>query len=390
MARSPKRLIDNPPPGLRERPRADGTVRVWWEPPAEARAKGKKPVELDATRLTWSVRKANELNKALTKPAPKATVGRTINFLTDDYESSLAFKKKAAATQRSYRRFFSMIRAKWGKHLIADFNKPTMRTWYETLYEAKSPYMAMHLIRHMSILFSHAERRGWRPEGSNPCTKVGIEVPKGRRRTAGWAEFDALIAAADRLGHHAMGDAIALSMLSGQRSTDIRTARREHFQAIDAPEGSQAEGEAPAKVWVWIFERSKRGNAAFAVLHPEAVARLAERLARVAAGPLFLDDKTGEPFKEDLFGHRFADVRAAAVKAGFPDLADLQFRDLRRTFGRLSRRGGATKSDVADVLGNSAATNQFLADVYMSPEIETAIRAVGAIERPQEPERKRA
>lgn len=377
MTRRPKRLIDNPPAGLRERARADGTVRLWWEPPAEARAKGMKPVELDATRLTWSVRRAAELNRDAAKGPPKPTAGRTVDHLIDDYEASLAFRSKPATTQGSYRRFLRQIRAKWGPRLVADFDKPTMATWYEALHDAKGPYMAMHLIRHFSILFSHAELRGWRPEGSNPCAKLKIETPKGRRRALDWAEYDALVAAADRLGLPAMGDAIALSMLQGQRQTDVRTARREHFHQVES-------------LWVWNFERSKRGNAAFAVLHPETVARLGARLDRDEPGPLLIDDKTGQPWSETLICQRFAEVRAAAVKAGHPSLKDVQFRDLRRTFGRLSRRGGATKSDVGDVLGNSAATNQFLGDVYMSPEVETALRAVVAIKRPEEEKRQRA
>lgn len=382
MTRRPKPLIDNPPKGLRERARADGTVRLWWEPSAEARARGMKPVELDAARLTWSIRRAGELNRAATKGPPKPTVGRTVGFLIDDYEASLAFRQKKAPTQASYRKFFRLIRQKWGTSLVADFDKPTLATWYETLHAARGPYMAMHLIRHFSILFSHAELRGWRPEGSNPCMRIKLEIPKGRRRTAEWAELDALVAAADRLGLQAIGHAILLSTLQGQRQTDIREARREHFHELQVGQGET--------IWVWLFERSKRGNDAFAVLHPETVARLAARLADDAPGPLLVDDLTGAPWSVTLFCHRFAAVRDAAVKAGHPSLKGLQFRDLRRTFGRLSRRGGATKSDVADVLGNSAATNQFLGDVYMSPEIETAMRAVAAIQRPEEPERKRA
>lgn len=381
MTRRPKRLIDDPPAGLRERPRADGTVRIWWEPPADARAKGMKAVDLDANRLTWSVRRANELNREAAKGPPKPTAGRTVDHLTDDYEAGLAFRQKPATTQASYRRFFRQIRAKWGPRLVADFDKPTMATWYEALYDAKGPYMAGHLIRHFSILFAHAERRGWRPEGSNPCARLGIETPKGRRRALDWAEYDALLAAADAAGLHAMGDAIALSMLTGQRQTDIRMAGREYFHKV-------ADGEG--HVWVWNFARSKRGNAAFAVLHPEAVARLADRLARDEPGPLLVDDKTGKAWSADLICHRFADVRDAAVKAGHPSLRDVQFRDLRRTFGRLSRRGGATKGDVGDVLGNSAANNPYLGDVYMSPEVATALRAVLAIKRPEEEERKRA
>lgn len=384
MTRRPKRLIADPPQGLRERVRADGSVRIWWEPPAEGRAKGMKAVELDADRLTWSVRRAEALSKEAMRGPAKPTAGRTIDHLADDYEKSLAYRQKKPATRSSYRNFFRQIRAKWGTRLVSDFDKPTMATWYETLHTAKGAYMAMHLIRHMSILFTHAELRGWRPEGSNPCAKIRIAVPKGRRRTADWPEFDALIAAADRLGHHAMGHAIILSMLTGQRQTDIREAQREHFGSLRREDGANG-----APVWVWAYERSKRGNAAFAVIHAEAVARLAQRLEDDAPGPLLIDEATGLPYSVSLFCHRFAAIRDAAVKDGYPALANLQFRDLRRTFGRLSRKGGATKSDVADVLGNSAATNQFLADVYMSPEIETAKRAVDAIERPQ-PERKRA
>lgn len=377
MTRRPKRLIEDPPTGLRERPRADGSVRVWWEPSTEARAKGMKPVELDAARLTWSVRRANELNREAAKGPPKPTVGRTINHLADDYEAGLDFRQKTVTTQGSYRRFFRQIRAKWGHRLAADFDKPTMVTWYEALHDAKGPYMAMHLIRHLSILFSHAEKRGWRESGSNPCARIGIETPKGRRRALDWAEYDALVAAADRVGLPAMGDAISLSMLQGQRQTDIRTARREHFHRVQ-------------DLWVWNFERSKRGNAAFAVLHGETVARLAPRLARDEPGALLLDDRTGQPWSETLICQRFAEVRKAAIAAGHASLQDVQFRDLRRTFGRLSRRGGATKGDVGDVLGNSAATNPYLGDVYMSPEVETALRAVLAIRRPEEEERKRA
>lgn len=377
MTRRTKRLIEDPPTGLRERPRADGTVRIWWEPSTEARAKGMKPVELDAARLTWSVRRANELNREAAKGPPKPTAGRTVDHLIDDYTAGLAFRSRPATTQGSYHRFFRQIRTKWGPRLVADFDKPTMVTWYEALHDAKGPYMAMHLIRHFSILFAHAERRGWRPEGSNPCARLGIETPKGRRRALDWAEYDALVTAADRMGLPAIGDAIALSMLQGQRQTDVREARREQFHKVE-------------DLWVWNFERSKRGNAAFAVLHGETVARLAPRLAIEEPGPLLVDDKTGQPWSETLFCHRFAAVREAAIKAGHASLRDVQFRDLRRTFGRLSRRGGATKGDVGDVLGNSAATNPYLGDVYMSPEVATALRAVLAIRRPEEEERKRA
>lgn len=387
MSRPAKRLIDNPPPGLRERAKADGSVRIWWEPPAEARAKGAKPVELDAARLTWSVRMATDLNKAAAKGPRKPTVGQTINYLIDDYQASLAFRRLKPPTQTDYRSNHRIIRAKWGTSLVADLTKPVMHTWYEALCDARSSRMALKLIRAMSILFSHSELRGWRAEGSNPCQRLKMEIPKGRRAVFDWDQMDALIAAADRIGLPNVGHAISLSMLQGQRQTDLIAAQAVNFVQVPLPPQGD---DTPATVWVWRLEQSKRGNETFAVLHPETTARLAPLLAGRQNGNLLTDDRTGQPWTIGLFSKRFAEVRAAAISAGRTDLAGLQFRDLRRTFANLSRRGGATTADVADVLGNTAATNQQLGDVYMAPQILTALRAVTAVQRPRKDERKTA
>lgn len=391
VRRKPSRLIADPPPGLRERPRADGSTRVWWEPTAEARAKGMKAVELSAEKLTWSVREARRLNReAAAAAGPRRRVaGVTVGHVIDDYlKTSLRFQRARPATQGGYRQRFAMIRAKWGDELVADFAKPVVATWYETLYRTRGKWMAVALIRHLSILFSHAELRGWRPENSNPATRIGMQIPKGRRRAADWAQFDALLAAADRLGLPSVGHAVALSTLQGQRQTDVLEARRELFAEIALPVPGAAE---PARMWVWKLTRSKRGNASVLPLHPEALARLSARLAEAAPGPLLADERTGLPYTRERFHNRFAEVREAAIKAGCPALAGLQFRDLRRTFSRMSRAGGAGRDDVADVLGNSAATDQYLADVYMAPEILSLARAVAAVQRPQgDDERKKA
>jgi len=386
MTKPPRRLVVNPPTGLRERARADGTVRLWWEPSAAARARGARPVELDANRLTWSVRKATELNREpggqKTRAAP---VGQTINLLIDDYTTSQRYRRLRDATRKGYDFNFRAIRAKWGPHLVADFSKPVMATWYETLFDDSGEWMALSLLRSMSLLFAHAELRGWRAEGSNPCQRLGMSVPKGRRRVASWAELDALVAAADRLGYHSVGHACVISTLQGQRQTDIITAQRGDFREVDL------RGE-DGTIWIWQLTRSKRGNAGTLALHPETIARLADRLANGPEnGHLLIDERTGQPYSVDLFGHRFVEVRTAAIKAGCATLKDMQFRDLRRTFGAFSRAGGAGKDDVGDVLGNSAAVNQHLADIYMAPQLLTGRRAVASIQRPRaEDERKKA
>lgn len=374
--------------GLRHRARADGTLRLWWEPTVTERAKGAQPADLDPDRLSWSVREAKRLKAQAGragKPA-KPVVGRTMNALIDDYEASLGWRKLAPKTRETYTGEHRIIRRKWGSDLVADFSKPVLRTWYEACYEQRGPHAALNLGRAMSRLFAHAELRGWRPEGSNPCYRLGMEVPKGRRRNASWAELDALLAAAAARGLPNVGRAVLLSLFAGSRQTDVIHARRECLVSATLP---SADGDR--RGLVWALRRSKRGNDGLIPIHAEAEAHLAPLLASgPAAGPLFVDERTGQPWTQGLFHDRFAEVRDAAVKAGHPSLADLQFRDLRRTFGAWSRAGGADKADVGDVLGNSAAVNPQLAEVYMAAQLTTVLRAVDAIRRPGKTEKKTA
>lgn len=406
------------PQNVRQRRLADGSTRIWWEPSARARELGFASVQLDPARLTWSSREAEKLNRELDqalktgrRPAPVTNGGRTIEALIDSYTRSSHFRRRPEKTQRSYQAQFRMILAKWGPSNVADFSKPVMHTWYEALLEDKGDYTAIARLRHMSILFSHAELIGWRAEGSNPCSKLKMAVPKGRRRTYSWDEFDALLVAARGLGLQSLVTAITLGMLQGQRQTDLRNATCGAFrqQQVQMPGRN-----APRLRWTWQLTRSKRGNEGAMILHEEA--ELAVHAAIEAAearlrqqhpgrimtpdlldvAPLLVDEGYGhEPYigprGEYRFQNRWQAVKAAAIetlkKAGRADaaeaLAGVQFRDLRRTFGGLSRAGGATKDDTADVLGNSAAVDRFLGDVYMAPQFETASRAVLAVRRPK-------
>lgn len=387
--KNPRRLIDNPPAGLRERPRSDGSVRLWWEPSAAARALGFTAVELDEKRLTWSRREAEKLNVELARAQrsgrrdmPRGS-SRTVEALIEDLRTSVAWTDDITEkTRKSYNGMFRQIVAKWGNQQVRDFTKPVMHTWYQTLYRTKGEHMAVGLLRAMSRIMSHAELIGWRPEGSNPCFRLKMKTPKGRSRAASWAEVDAMVAAADRIGQSSIGTAVLLSLFQGQRETDIYRATCGAFQQRII----RADGQRRARIQ-WTFTRSKRGNAGAMWLHEEVTPRVKALIAGAPADRRLLqDEKTGEDYHEELFIRRWIMVRDAALKAdnaGSPSkLADLQFRDLRRTFGILSRRGGSTKDDTADVLGNSAATNPQLAEVYMPSQLDTASRAVDAIKRP--------
>lgn len=385
----PDRLIPQPPAGLRERRRSDGTTRIWWEPSAAARELGFAAVELDESRLTWSRRQAEKLNAELDRAQRKGRrdtprgSSRTVEALIEDLRRSVAWTDDITEkTRQSYNALFRQIIEKWGDHQVRDFTKPVMHTWYQTLYRNKGEHMSVALLRAMSRIMSHAEMIGWRPEGSNPCFRLKMKTPKGRSRAATWPEVDALVAAADRIGQASIGTAIMLSLFQGQRETDIYMATCGAFQ----DRITRADGQRRARVQ-WTFTRSKRRNAGAMWLHDEVAPRIRALITDAPTDRRLLrDEKTGADYDEELFIRRWVAVRDAAVQADragkLGALASLQFRDLRRTFGILSRSGGSTKDDTGDVLGNSSAVNPQLAEVYMPSQLDTASRAVDAIRRP--------
>jgi integrase len=386
MARGPRLPVLNPPVGVRQRRRANGTWRVWWEPRAKARALGFEAVELWSDRPADTRAEGDRLNRevdaALADGRRRAAArsDRTVEALIARYRGSPHYiDKLRPATRRGYDYLLGVIQDKWGLELVAGFDKATMNAWYETCYRSRGKRMAQALLRMMSILFQRAEVEGWRSEGSNPCARLKLVTPPPRHRWASWAEVDACVAAAGALGLQAMADAVLLAVLHGQRPGDVRTARRADFRLARLP-GRDAPG------WAWEFRRSKRDTDALLPVHDEFLPRLAAILAAPAPadGSLLPDAVTGRMMDADLFAHRWAAVRAEAAKACPSLLAPpLQFRDLRRTFGVMARAGGASDDDTGHVLGNTAATDPRLHETYMPAVIETVARAVAAVRRPR-------
>ncbi|MBY5988183.1 tyrosine-type recombinase/integrase [Roseovarius atlanticus] len=376
--------------GLRQRQRGDGSWRVWWEPSAAGRAAGLAPVDLDPERPTWSIGKARELGKdeaaALDAGTKRSTGpgGRTIDALINDYRRSRFFKERKPATRRDYDIKLNAIARKWGSYAVAQFTKPVMNQWYETILDTGKAHWAAGQLRMMSVLMSHAETIGWRPEGSNPCFRLKMKATPKRGRRATWNEFDALMAAADQL--HQAGDAkmqrmataIALSILCAQRREDILHARLSDFRDMQL----RMENGAPVDIFGWELTRSKRGTYGIVPVHEEVAPRIRALQDQAAAGDEFLmAGPDGAPILPDTFWKLWKRIRAAAAKEE-PTAATLQFRDLRRTFGKWSRAGGASKSDVADVLGNTADQDAGLSEVYMAPSLDTVLRAQAAVRRP--------
>jgi len=376
-------------PGLRQRLRSDGTWRIWWEPTPAMRKAGAKVVEFAADAPGHAVRQARGLHEkwcALLAPAAGAQpvakkrmpTARTITDLIADYRAALDFTRKPASTRRVYDADLRAIAGKWGPQPVALFDKPTLARWYETLHAARGVTRSRAILRMMSVLMSHAELRGWRPENSNPCRGLRTETPLERERTASWAEINALLAAARRLRTRAVLTALYLVLLGGQRQYDILRARPGDFYPLQLPGENRP-------IWVWQLVQSKRKRAIEVAIHTIAVPTLRTQLMRAPDGPgtLIWDEATGKPFTPDSFFRAWEKVRLAAVAAA-PSIATLQWRDLRRTFSNLSRAGGSSDADTGDALGNTAAKNPKLRRTYMAPQLATTLRAVTAIVTPKQ------
>lgn len=385
--RKPSGPILDPVPGLRQRQRADGSWRLWWEPNAAQRAAGAVVVEMDAGKPGHGAQQAKTLHAqwtaAVRGEAPVVVAsGRSMNALIEDYLASRHFTRKPDTTQRSYRSDLKAIGEKWGPQPVTSFDAPIMDQWYDSLLVAKGPWRAKAILTMARILFKHGERRGWREKGSNPCTEMEYEATPLRNRVGSWAELDACLQAARRLGLRQIRCALLLAVYGGQRQGDQRLARPEQFQVFSLNVPGM---DRPRRVWVWSLTRSKRGNEGIVAIHAAAVPALRVQLRRCAAGEgpgtLLWDEATGKTFTPEQFFKRWEAVRAEAARH-VPSVATLTWRDIRRTFGHLARGGGASKGDVADVLGNTADTNAQLAAIYMAPQIATSLRAVDAIQRP--------
>jgi|GEM_PF-939418 len=365
-----KQPIQNPPQRLRQRWRARASAwRIWWEPAAELRELGFEPVELDPKRLTWSVREAERLNDLVDQARSGAPAqpggaqrGRTVAAAIRAYRTSPDWDALKPATQRDYTAAFRLIERKWGSSLVVDFTGPVVRAWYETLYRDAGHHQALALVRKLSVLMSYSVLAGWRAD--NPCLRLKLRTPAGRSRIAGWPELDALFVAAREMALPSMALAIALAVYQGQRQKDVLEAMR-----------ADVAGD------VWRLVRSKRGNHGALQLHPEIAPHLQKVLATSTGPQLLISEGTGRAYSANLLRSTWARLRERAAKSE-PTLATLQFRDLRRTFGHLSRLGGASERDVADALGNGAWKDPKLSGVYMPADAETASRAVAAIARP--------
>lgn len=386
-------------------PGAGALPRWFWQPSSKLRRLGFGPQRVprdwrdhaDPSALqAAAIAAAQELNARLDRrreaeviadargPTPPAS--RTLRELIVAFEHSDRWRRLRPKTQSGYLQCLKLIEA-WGADVpVRAIDAARVQRLLASM--RRTPHYANAVVRVLRLLLEHGRREGW--IAVNPAIRPGLAATQPRGLIWPPAAIDAFVAAADCLGWHSVGTAVALNAWLGQREGDIL---RLPWQAV--------RGET------LVLRQSKRGAGVTLPIGdvPHLVARLeAERERqlgwrgdRPACLAVIANERTGLPWNPDTFRHVFAQIRAVAAKASpafeveyllpgrdmtDPDaflvrMEDLTFQVLRHTAVTRLGEAGCELQQISAVTGHSIATVAHLMRAYMVHTAKMARLAFG-------------
>lgn len=354
----------------------DGRPR--WEPGPALRKRGLKGRDLKDGDGNWlplgdAMKAAEALNRdavsgrqaAPATPAATNTLGEAWLALTRTPE----FRKLRDKTRRDYETKARVFIAWAGDAPVASLRRSAIKAYWRVLHDQRGHAMANGVITVLRLTLEHAIEMEW--IAANPATKLKLlEVPP-RVVVFTAAECAALVDAADRLGEHGIGDAIVIALHTAQRQGDILSMEEGLIEGgmvklRQAKTGALVEFPA-TQILQQRLELAVR----------RARARTNVRLLNWR--PLVVDDRTGEPFNEHTFRHRFADVRAAAAEAE-PGIADKRFQDLRDTALTRLYQAGLSLLRIASISGHQIRTVDQVLRHYIALNADDGAAAIEAYE----------
>ena len=123
--------------------------------------------------------------------------------------------------------------------------------------------------------------------------------------------------------------------------------------------------------------QAKTGEVVEVPAVPELKSRL-ESLAGDVSTEIVVAETTGRPYKGDHFRREFAAVRRAATPAA-PELADLQFMDLRRTAVVWLAEEGVPESGIAAITGHRIEGCRRILETYLPRNTAMAAAAIARL-----------
>lgn len=291
-------------------------------------------------------------------------------------------------------------------------------------YEGRVCYTAAHAtLRVGRTLFTFAEQRRLIPKGSNPFTDFGLAAPDKREQIWWEPAREALLEAAE--ADPDMAVAIDLAYSIGQREADLlRLAQSQYvvipsfkmdpdvwasLSAVPVPAVDGQAGYVPGDVRGIRIRQSKGKRWVEVPIVGAVRARVEASIVRARAGgcTTILVDRQAPPeghwaargwrprpwTAPDLaagqrrFIRRFADLRSAAIarleKTGDDlalelarEIAELQFRDFRRTAVVVMGELGIADHLIAAITGHDLDETKRILDTYMPRTTGMAARAI--------------
>lgn len=363
---------------LTKRKRADGSMRHFWQPDKNLKAKGWKLKRLSDDEMA-AISEAQAINESVDQwrlgELKAATTEKrgTVSWLINHYKNSRDFKEKSSNTQDDYGYYLSLINAWAGDQPAAAITKNDVQILYDA-HREKYERKAAYIIQVLRLLFSHAERYSLIPPNSNPATKPKIKFKSKKGKLWTPENITAFVQAADiDPEDFAIGTATIINAWAGQRRGDILSLTMDAY----------ADGG-------FFIIQSKTGaevNLPIDLI-PDVKARIDAQIKRNKAKKItsnhLIQHLNGLPYTSDNFQKRFSLIRQRAIALD-PTLDGMVFKDLRHTAVTRLAEAGCTIPEIASITGHSLKGAEHIVDRY---NIRTSKMARGAIKKRLEAERK--
>lgn len=400
-------------------PLASGEMYYGWEPSPKQRKAGWKTVKLSAPGVdlpaalaAWKVEHDKVTAWKSGGEAPRKvrayTAPQTFGALLDRYEAE-KLPHLAANTQRVDMVAIRRLRPWAGKQPVHWITQDRVHKFRNVLMdgvELDGPghAPAFHLLSTLRRIFTwamaEAMPRFQLAGDKNPAADFGLRMPKSRDQVWEEPDFEAYAKAAETLDREARergadGDpdalelafAVDLAAWIGQREADIIKLGRANWADMthlvephDRPLLSGNEGVVrgfqlrQGKTSRWV------GVPVTGALRARVELAFADNAARTpAVATVLVCHSTGRPWNARNFIRAFDRVRQKAVAMGSNHLAELQYRDLRRTCVVRLGRLGLNDAQIAAITGHKLETIKKILEVYMPRDTAMAGSAVVAL-----------
>lgn len=271
---------------------------------------------------------------AASVPAAAKSVGRTLQWLIDRYQSSPEWDRLATATREHRRSYFKRLTARFGGAVALEIfeNEEIISVLYDWRDEMKSqPWTADHSLDALRVLLGWGqERRHVRHNWASEVKRL-VE-PRQSRAEKTWTPtlWSRLLSAAVPDEH----EMLCFARWAGPRQEDLATLKEAQF-----------DGE-----WiVFIPQKTARKTRVEVHIPVFAYPPLAELMAnRSRASEFLLCTDRGQPWTTSNIKLRMRALKARAFPDGDPDRT---FHDIRGTLASSLMDASCTDAETASVMG---------------------------------------